>query len=340
MQTVNTLDGMWNSQTRSYTFQRTVEVPKPFTEGRIPLYFYHPKPYQSKAEAKYPVVVNFHGGGFTIGNAQDDIKWANRVSDALGAVVVSVGYRKAPEYPYPTAVQDGALALDYLANHAEELCLDTTRVMTSGFSAGANLSITVPLLYAVLQQGTEQQKLHEAHCSAIPSGFDSKTMAGARCDIVAIASFYPAVDYTLSRPQRRATNPKPSENMPATLSSLFDHSYLPVRAEDDPSAQILRDPFLSPAQASVDFLQRLLPDNIFILTCEYDMLQEEGERFVGRLKGAGKDAKHVKIEKVGHGWDKVPWIVVRGDAWEWGNRQTEWAYAEACSALKSSLGAT
>ena len=60
-------------------------------------------------------------------------------------MVVSVGYRRAPEAPFPAAVDDGVDALLYLSRHAPELGLDVSRVVLSGFSAGGNLTVTVPL---------------------------------------------------------------------------------------------------------------------------------------------------------------------------------------------------
>ena len=93
----------------------------------------------------YPVVLNFHGGGFVLGSAHDDARWCNIVAEEVGAVVVSVAYRLAPEYPFPTAVEDGADAILWLAQNAEELMLDPERFAVSGFSSGGNMSFTVPL---------------------------------------------------------------------------------------------------------------------------------------------------------------------------------------------------
>lgn len=80
-----------------------------------------------------------------MGTAHDDARWANTVVNEVGAVVVSVDYRLAPEFPFPTAVEDGADAVLYLAEHAPELMLDPDRFAISGFSSGGNMSFTVPL---------------------------------------------------------------------------------------------------------------------------------------------------------------------------------------------------
>jgi acetyl esterase/lipase len=118
-------------------------------KGRFRLNFYVPKDYKKqkklKGNKRYPVVVNFHGGGFVLGTAKDDARWCGVVVEQVGAVVVSVDYRLAPELPFPTAVEDGADAILYLAQHADELMLDPERFAVSGFSSGGNMSFTVPL---------------------------------------------------------------------------------------------------------------------------------------------------------------------------------------------------
>ena len=63
----------------------------------------------------------------------------------IHAIFVSVEYRLAPEYPFPTAVEDGLEALIYLANNAEEFAIDASQFILSGFSAGGNMTFTVAL---------------------------------------------------------------------------------------------------------------------------------------------------------------------------------------------------
>jgi acetyl esterase/lipase len=89
--------------------------------------------------------VNFHGGGFTIGQASDDARWADAVVRNCNAVVVCVEYRLAPKYPHPTAVEDGVDAILYLIANAEQLGIDPDRIAVSGFSAGGNMAFTVPM---------------------------------------------------------------------------------------------------------------------------------------------------------------------------------------------------
>jgi acetyl esterase/lipase len=115
--------------------------------GTFKLVFYVPDSYWTAPEGyRYPVVVNFHGGGFTLGTGTDDARWAATVCNTVDAVLVSVEYRLAPEYPFSVGVEDGSDAVIYLASHADELQLDPHRIALSGFSAGGNFAFTVPLM--------------------------------------------------------------------------------------------------------------------------------------------------------------------------------------------------
>jgi acetyl esterase/lipase len=130
-------------------FHRDIDATISPLKGKFRLNFYVPKDYKNykklKGNKKYPCVINFHGGGFVLGTAHDDARWSNTVVNEVGAVVVSVDYRLAPEFPFPTAVEDGADAILYLAEHAQALMLDPERFAVSGFSSGGNMSFTVPL---------------------------------------------------------------------------------------------------------------------------------------------------------------------------------------------------
>ncbi|KAL2043716.1 hypothetical protein N7G274_003235 [Stereocaulon virgatum] len=109
--------------------------------------FYVPENYALRTEEdkRYPVVVNLHGGGFTMGTSKDDGRWAAAVLEAVGAIFVSVEYRLAPQFPFPTAVEDGVKALPHLAANSETFGIDSKKMALSGFSAGENMAFTTPL---------------------------------------------------------------------------------------------------------------------------------------------------------------------------------------------------
>ena len=88
-----------------------------------------------------PALINFHGGGFVLGRATDDVRWISAVAVSLDAVVFSVNYRVAPQYPFPTAVEDCADSLIYIHDHAAQLGIARNWITVSGFSNGGNLAL-------------------------------------------------------------------------------------------------------------------------------------------------------------------------------------------------------
>ena len=81
-----------------------------------------------------------HGGGTVMGSVKGCHAWCARVADELGALVISVDYRLAPENPYPAALDDCYHALRWLHDNAADLGLDTARVAVGGESGGGGLA--------------------------------------------------------------------------------------------------------------------------------------------------------------------------------------------------------
>jgi acetyl esterase len=101
--------------------------------------------YAPAAAAPLPIVMYFHGGGWVLGDLNTHDTLCRRLSFAAGAMVVSVDYRRAPERPYPAALDDCFAATQYVAEHATELGGDAGRLLVAGDSAGANLAAAVAL---------------------------------------------------------------------------------------------------------------------------------------------------------------------------------------------------
>ncbi|KAI8965563.1 alpha/beta-hydrolase [Daldinia sp. FL1419] len=284
-------------------FVKTISSTLSITKGQFNLQFYVPEGYNKDPKSdKWPVVVNFHGGGFTLGNASDDARFARFVLEKCHAVFVSVDYRLAPEFPFPTAVDDGADAILYIINNAAKLRLDSSRIATSGFSAGGNIALTAPI------------RLYEHR----------KTVELPEYRIVAVVTWYPITDYTLTRAERRVSALRPEATLPPALTNLFDASYL------FPPELDLAHPCLSPSKASDEMLIDGLPPNVIFYTCEWDMLLHEGEALAQRLQKPpiSKNVYYTMIPGVAHGWDKGPNPVKPP-------QKSERLYGECCRRLKN-----
>ncbi|GAA2654909.1 alpha/beta hydrolase [Streptomyces vastus] len=104
----------------------------------VPVRIYRPRQAQG-------AVVWLHGGGFVMGDLNTEHPWAARVAMGSGAVVISVGYRVAPEHRFPAALDDTYAVLTWAAEHAAELGIDPERIAVGGHSAGACIAAAVAL---------------------------------------------------------------------------------------------------------------------------------------------------------------------------------------------------
>ncbi|MFJ7154244.1 alpha/beta hydrolase [Streptomyces sp. NPDC101118] len=90
-------------------------------------------------------VVWLHGGGWVMGDLDTEHPWAARIAALSGAAVVSVGYRPAPEHPFPAALDDAWAALAWTAEQAAGLGIDPERIAVGGHSSGGNIAAGLAL---------------------------------------------------------------------------------------------------------------------------------------------------------------------------------------------------
>ncbi|ETI25827.1 hypothetical protein G647_02604 [Cladophialophora carrionii CBS 160.54] len=310
----------------------------------IELYFYLPSIYdevlQRDPSHRFPCVVNFHGGGFCLGEATDDKYWARVVLQHANCIFISVNYRRAPEHPFPGPVDDCVEALLFVAEHAEELHIDQTNIALSGFSAGGNLAFTSALrlthhrkinalektksrpLTARSAATTETTDTygsymadnddhpHESHnfLTPMPSGSvhsNSNLLrhkSGSPLQIRSIVAWYPLLDWTMSRSRKIRESRNPKKCLSKTFTDLFDFSYLPAPDLHGDHCS----PYASPSLAPDEMLRTGLPRDIQMWLCEWDMLLREGQLFAERLDNLGKRVDSKMIPRVPHAWDKSP----------------------------------
>ncbi len=187
--------------------ERTIPGPA----GETPIRIYRPD-----ADSVRPLIMLFHGGGWVIGDLDTEDATSRGLCNRVGAVLVSVDYRLAPETPYPGAVEDCYAATVWAVEHAEELGIDPTRVATSGTSAGGNLSGAVSMM--ARDRGGPAIAHQVLFCPVIDADFD-------RPSYIANAS-----DYGLTRDG---------------MISFWDHYTGSGDARNKPYASLLRADDLS-----------------------------------------------------------------------------------------------
>jgi acetyl esterase len=104
----------------------------------VPVRIYHPDGAQGTS-------VWLRGGGWVTGDLDTEHPLAARIAAASGAVVISVGYRRAPEHRFPAALDDAYAVLAWTAGQAAEIGIDPDRIAVGGHSAGAGLVAAVAL---------------------------------------------------------------------------------------------------------------------------------------------------------------------------------------------------
>lgn len=117
-----------------------LELPGP--EGPLPARLYVP----ARSTRGLPLVVYFHGGGFVVGSLESTDGFCRLLCLGARCQVLSVGYRLAPEAPFPAAVDDAVAAYLWARASAAELGADPERIGVGGDSAGANLAAVTCLL--------------------------------------------------------------------------------------------------------------------------------------------------------------------------------------------------
>ncbi|MFI6781244.1 alpha/beta hydrolase [Micromonospora sp. NPDC050276] len=118
---------------------RDERIPGP--GGELPLRVYRPA-----GSGPLPTLLYFFGGGWTLGSIETADGICRRLANAVPCQVITVGYRLAPEHPFPAAVHDCHAAASWIARHADRLGVDPTRLAVGGDSAGGNLAAAVTLL--------------------------------------------------------------------------------------------------------------------------------------------------------------------------------------------------
>jgi acetyl esterase len=221
--------------------------------------------YPSQAD-RLPLILFLHGGAFCLGSITQSDALCRMLCLGSGAIVASLEYRLAPEFPFPAAVEDSLAALDWLVAAAPQLKGDAERIVIAGESAGGNLAAVTAI--AARNRGgpaLRGQMLINPATDAADGGHASMELF--------------AQGFNLTRDDCR----------------YFQSLYIQTPgAEHDPRFAVLRTLSLAG-----------LPPTL-ILTAKYDPLRDEGEAFGERLSQAGVPVTAMRIAGAIHGFYAMP----------------------------------
>ncbi|WP_102348734.1 alpha/beta hydrolase [Bacillus sp. Marseille-P3661] len=228
----------------------------------LPIRIYTPEP---DGEETYPLLMFLHGGGFVLGDLDTHDVICRNIANYAKYKVISVNYRLAPEHPFPAAIEDCYMALEWIHNHSNELDVDAARISVGGDSAGGNLAA------AVCQMGRDRYNVSIANQVLIYPVIDYFSIH----DDCLYESFKQYDEFGLSRLRM-------SEFWRYYIGHLNDKN----------------NPYASPIKAS--HLRGLPP--ALVITAEYDVLCDEGESYAQRLKRENIETVHRRIKGVNHGF--------------------------------------
>jgi len=117
-------------------------APGPQGDPAVRVRVYRPNEQPGKLPALYWI----HGGGYVMGDIDQDDRLMMQLVKRIGCVAVSVDYRLAPEHPFPAPVEDCYAGLKWLFHHAGELGVEPSRIAIGGASGGGGLCAGLALM--------------------------------------------------------------------------------------------------------------------------------------------------------------------------------------------------
>jgi acetyl esterase len=238
--------------------------------GDIPVRVYVP----TTGPGPRPVLVYFHGGGWTIGDIDSHDGTVRAVAEGSGVTCVSVGYRRAPEDPFPAAIDDSLAAIHWVVDNAGELDVDPDRLALGGDSAGGNLAAVAALELAAA--------------------------GGPRARFQLL--IYPVTDGTMAYPSIEEN----AEGYFLTKATMewFWEQYVGSGDRTGPRVS----PMHVPAEMLAEAPEAL------VITAEYDPLRDEGEAYAARLADAGVPVTSARYDGMIHGFFSLRDMVPEGKA--------------------------
>ena len=209
-----------------------------------------------------PLIIYFHGGGWTIGDLDTHHPFCLHLADQTQCTVMSVDYRLAPEHPFPTAHNDALAASRWIIDNLNALAPNNGEVVIAGDSAGGNLTL--------------------ATAARLP---DEPRLRGCLMMYPAIQHYHAAM--------RSYTEHAKSGPLTTSIMRWFTDTYLDGLAPADPRVELM---FPGRRTTLAGFPRSLL------ITAEKDPLRDDGKRLANTLQRANVTVQHEHFDREAHGF--------------------------------------
>ena len=250
-------------------FRRKLDVKIYNEDYEVPVRLYFPNEQAMKKGINkghsYAVLLFFHGGGWVTDSVENYDRVCSQMAQSTGQIVVSVEYRLAPEYPFPTGLMDCYAAAKALYTNRFILNTEPEKITIVGDSAGGNLAAAVSLMARDKGEFMPDRQI----------------------------LIYPALNNCYTEESPYLSVKENGEDYLLTAVKMENYISLYQRSPED------RDnPYFSPLQEKN---LKDLPDTL-ILTAEFDPLRDEGEEYARRLQEAGNNVELHRIPGALHGF--------------------------------------
>lgn len=247
------------------------------------------RPKKRTGQGPLPLLVYFHGGGWTIGSINSCARFCGALAATGQVAVLAVDYPLAPEHPFPAALNACVEAVRYALRKAGAWDCSPHLISVGGDSSGGNLALAVSLM---LQENTTPEQSGKETLPPLKS----------------LLLFYPVTKaYNDGSPswQQYGTG----YGLDAELMEAFNEAYLtrsPYIPKGAPEQEPLeRNYLVSPAHAAEQGRLQNLPP-VLLIAAGRDILRDQGESFINKLQHAGMDAQRIEFPEATHLFITVP----------------------------------
>lgn len=244
------------------SFHRTIDYKIEHNGYKIPTRIYFPG---DEITRSYPVFLFFHGGGWVTESVDNYQRICAKIAEKMHHIVIAVEYRLAPEFPFPTGLEDCYAAAKAVYTNEFLLNVDPEKITLIGDSAGGNLTAAVSLMARDRGEFVPKRQI----------------------------LIYPVTNNDYSENSPFPSVQENGTDYGLTAGKMRDYINYYAGCEEDK-----QNPYFAPI-LSKDFSNQ---PKTLVITAEFDPLRDEGEAYGRALREAGNEVEIHRIRDAFHGF--------------------------------------